>query len=149
MGPNLQDAGFTVYTPSGKYIMLFHPRAVSDERDSRIAEMEKMFHRFEALPEDWDSYGAPVPYPEAIDKARQILTVVIDLNLPDPWTAPGGDAGIGLQWETANVDLYIDIVPGEKTTYALTPKTGDSEDDGVLTEQNLAEVLRRFAALTT
>ena len=148
----LEDANLVYLASSGEYVMMetkaFHSQVVG-ERAQRINEMEAMLHRFMALPDNWDSYGATAPHDDAVKEARRILRTVISLDLPEPWTAPGGDAGIGLQWETDGADLYIDIVPGEDTTYALTPKTGASEEDGVLTKQNLTEVLRRFAALAT
>lgn len=151
--PSPRDADLVLVAPNDARIIvefkMLHGVEAPDERSRKIAEMEAMLHRFEELPENWNSYGAPAPYPEAIREARWILTTVINRGLPEPWTVPGGDAGVGLQWETTQANLYIDIVPGEETTYALTPKTGAPEEDGVLTEKSLSEVLRRFAELTT
>ena len=117
------------------------------KRSSRIADMDGMLRRFSELPENWDSYGGHAISPEAIEEARSILVAAIDLNLPDPWVAPGGDAGIGIQWDTDRIELYIDIVPKQQTTYVLAPKAGNTVTaDGVLTAENLDEVLRQFAA---
>ena len=120
------------------------------ERFRRIAEMEETLSRFSELPENWDSYGGHAISLDAIDEARGILTTAIKLNLPEPWVAPGGDAGIGIQWDTDRAELYIDIVPSEETTYALTPKAGHvGEADGVLTKENLLVVLSQLAESAT
>ena len=119
---------------------------VVDERSRRIAEVEEMLRKFSELPENWDSYGGHAISLDAIDEARSILTAAVNLNLPEPWVVPGGDAGIGIQWDTDLVELYIDVVPKEETTYALTPKAGTvDEADGVLTMGNLLEVLGQLA----
>ena len=149
------DAGFTFHTPSGEYIIAFHPQVPLTERDQRIAEMEKTFRRFEALPEEWDSYGGATISPTAISEARRVLTATINLNLPEPWTAPGGDGGIGIQWDLERIELYIDIVPGEVTTYLLTPlaedgsEIADAQIDAELTTDNLSEVLNKLAESTS
>ena len=116
-----------------------------NRRVQRIADMEQKLQRFSELPENWNSYGASAPTSAVIEEARKILTAVIDLGLSEPWVAPGGDGSIGLQWETDKAFLYIDIVPGEATTYFHSPKTeGIGESEGTLTPHNLHEVLRRF-----
>ena len=123
---------------------------VQDERSRRIAEMDDTLRSFSELPENWDSYGGHAISLDAIDEARSILAAAIKLNLPEPWVAPGGDAGIGIQWDTDRAELYIDIVPSDETTYALTPKTGHvGEADGVLTKENLLVVLSQLAESAT
>ena len=123
---------------------------ISDQWPRELVELEEMLARFSELPENWDSYGGSSISPGAIGEAKRILTAAINLGLPTPWVAPGGDAGIGIQWDTDKVDLYIDIVPGEETTYVFEPKeVGLNEDDGVLTMENQAEVLNRLAESAT
>ena len=123
---------------------------VTDRSFRQFMEMDGMLARFSDLPENWDSYGGSPISADAIAEARRILTAAIKLRLATPWVAPGGDAGIGIQWDTNRAELYIDIVPGEETTYVLTPKEGDlSEDDGFLTMANLAGVLNRLAESAT
>lgn len=119
----------------------------------RIGEMEGKLGRFAALEQGWDSYGAPPIDVGAIEEAREIWTALIERSLPDPWAAPGGDAGIGFQWDLKRVKFYIDIVPGEPTAYLLTPlnpdgsKYAEAQEKGELNQDNLTEVLGRFAGL--
>ena len=127
-----------------------HEKTVFDERPGRIIDMEETLRRFSELRENWDSYGGRAISPDAIAEARRILKAAINLNLPEPWVAPGGDAGIGIQWDTNRAELYIDVVPLEETTYALTPKAENvDEADGVLTMANLFGVLNQLAESAT
>ena len=120
-----------------------------DERSRHISKMEETLRHISELPDNWDSYEGSTISPAAVDEARQILMSAIDLNLPNPWVAPGGDAGVGIQWDTDQAELYIDIVPGEETTYVLTPKVGHlHEADGVLTTANLPRILIQLAKPT-
>ena len=117
-----------------------------DDRARRLLEMDALLRGFSELPEDWDSYGGYPISPDIIDEARKILAAGIYLNLPSAWAAPGGDGGIGIQWDSDQTELYIDIVPGEETTYALALKAENkAESEGVLTMANLSEVLRKLA----
>ncbi len=153
--PATVDRGtdLVVTTMNGERFVVEFKRQVStearEERSRRIAAMERLLRGYSELPENWNSYGAPAPAPKVIDEARKVLTAVIDLGLSEPWVAPGGDGSIGLQWETAQAFLYIDIVPGQETTYFHSPKTeGTDESEGTLTTDNLREVLRRFGEST-
>ena len=116
------------------------------ERLQRIAKVDATLRGFSKLPKGWDSYGGLAISLDAIDEARTILRTAISLDLPEPWVAPGGDAGIGIQWDTDRASMYIDVVPDEETTYVLTPKAAIvSEVDGVLTRENLLSVLSQLA----
>ena len=116
------------------------------DHTTQLADTEKLLQKFSELTENWNSYGGSPITPNIIAAARDILYAGINLNLPSAWTAPGGDGGIGIQWDTDTTELYIDIVPRENTTYSLTPKTGDQPGvTGVLTTENLSLVLGKLA----
>ena len=116
------------------------------KRFRQIIDMEEMLREFSELPDNWDSYGGRAVSLDAIEEAKSILRAAINLDLPEPWVAAGGDAGIGIQWDTNGLELYIDVVPGEETTYVLTRKEENfCEADGVLTVENLSRVLTQLA----
>ena len=143
-----------ISSEDGDLWLLSHPVVrdpeTADQMSRQFEEMNEMLARFSDLPENWDSYGGYPISAGAIKEARRILTAAIKLRLPTPWVAPGGDAGIGIQWDTNKAELYIDIVPGEETTYVMTPKGEDlSENDGVLTMANLVGVLHQLAESAT
>ena len=106
---------------------------------------ETLLQELSELRQNWNSYNSPPIAPGIIAEAREILTAGVSLNLPSAWVAPGGDGGIGIQWDTDRNELYIDIVPDEETTYVLTSKTGSrTTAEGVLTPANLPEVLSKL-----
>ena len=117
-----------------------------DQTHTQTDDSEETLNQLSALPANWNSYGAPPISPEAIAEARLILLSTASLNLPAPWLAPGGDAGVGIQWTTPRAELYIDIVPGQATTYDLTPTHGRQPvTEGILTTRNLPAVLSQLA----
>ena len=121
-----------------------------EKRSRRIIDMEEILRRFSELPENWDSYGGRAISLDVIDEASWILRAAINLDLPEPWVAPGGDGSVGIEWDIEGAELYVDVAPKEETTYLLTPKEGNiGETDGALTIKNLFRVLSQFAELAT
>ena len=119
-----------------------------DKRSHDIEAVEASLRKIADLPSCWDSYSAPRIVSSVVDEARSILLCVVGLGLPQPWVAPGADGGIGIQWDSEVAELYIDIVPGEPTSYLLTLNVGSSKEvevDEPLTLTNLSRVLTQFA----
>ena len=122
--------------------------AILDKRSHDIDAVEASLRKIADLPPNWDSYSAPRIASHVIDEARSILLCVAALGLPQPWVAPGADGGIGIQWDSEVAELYIDIVPGEPTSYLLTLNVGSSKEvevDEPLTLTNLSRILTQFA----
>ncbi len=82
-------------------------------------ELAERFHQIAELTENWNGYGAPPIEPVCIEDAIRIVKMGLAMGLPAPGIAPGGDAGIGIEWAAGQWELSIDIVPGGDTTYAL------------------------------
>jgi hypothetical protein len=61
----------------------------------------------QALPENWDSYGAPSIKKSLIEKVLQTLTNVMDEKSPVPSVVPLNDGGIQLEWHRHRQDLEI------------------------------------------
>ena len=132
---------------SNLWASLLGRTAVPDKRSYDIESVEESLRRIADLSPNWDSYNAPRIVSDVIDEAKSILLCVVALGLPQPWVAPGADGGIGIQWDTKVAELYIDIVPGEPTSYLLTLDVGSSEEaetDAPLTLTNLSRVLTQF-----
>ena len=133
---------------SNLWASLLGRTARPDKRSYDIEALEESLRRIADLHPSWDSYNAPRIASHVVDEAKGILLCVVALGLPQPWVAPGADGGIGIQWDTEVAELYIDIVPGEPTSYLLTLNVGSSKEvevDEPLTLTNLSRVLTQFA----
>ena len=98
-------------------------------------ELASQFRQFAGLEENWNGYGAPPIEPSCIADAIRIVKIGLAMGLSAPGVAPGGDAGIGIEWETERWELSIDLVPGGRTTYALDKLRPDGvteESDGAI-----------------
>ncbi len=75
------------------------------------------------LDEDWDGYGALSPRPEAVEAANDFLRSLLALtSLPEPDVMGSTEGGVLLEWETADVDLILEIEPlGTANAYVKTP----------------------------
>ena len=102
-------------------------------------KLANRFRQIAELAENWNGYGSPSIEPACIQDAVRIVKMGLSMGLPVPGVAPGGDAGIGIEWATDQWELSIDIVPGGGTTYALDKllpdgateeSEGTFEDDG-------------------
>ena len=103
------------------------------------------FRQISALPENWDSYGAPPIDEDALGSSAYIVQLGCELDLPLPAIAPGSDAGVGIEWDTEEGELYIDIAPENETTYALSRYGPEPEElEGTL--ENRGQISRILAS---
>ena len=67
-----------------------------------------------ALPENWDSYGAPpIPARSAVD-AFNLINAIGQLPLPNPGVVPTSDGRIQVEWHVRNIDLEIRTLGGNR-----------------------------------
>ena len=109
-----------------------------------LGRLEAKFDQIAKLEANWDSYGAPPIDDVSIAEARRLVIYGVEYGFPKPFIAPGSDAGVGIEWKTPYGDLYVDIIPGEKTTYALTVYASDEELDGYLEDIDFPQLLGRI-----
>ena len=110
-------------------------------------ELASRFRQFAGLEENWNGYGAPPADPGCIGDAIRIVKIGLAMGLSAPGVAPGGDAGVGIEWETERWELSIDLVPGGRATYALDklhPDGVTEESDGVIEDD---DQIRRIIGL--
>lgn len=113
------------------------------------AKITSKLDEIAGLERNWDSYDAPSIASDVIDEARSILMAVVGMGLPEPWVEPGADGGIGIQWNSDDAECYIDIEPGQQTTYIQDSGQSTTEEDAEapLTLQNLARILTEVGQL--
>ena len=113
------------------------------------SEAEKRLDHIAALTDNWDSYGAPPPWPESVERARRLIR----LFQKPPAVTVGGLGNVQLEWygEGFEVELYVDheareldvlaVVASSKseTPEAHSPATAETRE--AVTQQR--EVLER------
>lgn len=63
------------------------------------------------LPENWDGYGSlPIQQP-AIEQSADVLSILSNLDLPDPQIFPVPGGGVQLEFRQASRELEIEILP--------------------------------------
>lgn len=97
------------------------------------------------LEPDWDSYGAPRVDSEAILRALQTLSVLLDnVDGPPPIVVPTSAGDVQLEWHQGGVDLEIRCSrAGAFSIYFFDHGTGREEEVGNID----SDVLDRFAAI--
>jgi len=120
---------------NGGYTMTPTETALLRDAAELPDELATRFQQIAGLAENWNGYGAPPVDSDCITDAIRIIKIGLAMGLPAPGVAPGGDAGIGIEWETEHWELSIDQVPGGHTTYALDklhPDGATEESDGAI-----------------
>lgn len=109
--------------------------------------LEDLFCKIERLPENWNSYGAAQISQWAIAEARKIVNDGMGLGLGVPAISPASGASVGIEWQTDNTDLVIDVDPQEGITYLIVDRNSGAEIEGELNADNRFEVLRKVTGL--
>ena len=110
-------------------------------------QLEALFQEIEELPEDWNSYGAARISRWSITEARSITDEGMGLGLPVPAVSPASGASVGIEWQTSNADLIIDVDPQQGITYLIVDRASGIEIEGELNAGNRSEVLRKVIGL--
>ncbi len=79
------------------------------------------------LQENWDGYGAAVPVPEAIDLAKEFVTLLASLRLglephKDVFVSPGRDGSVLIEWDDAHTEHELEINPDGSLGFLHTDK---------------------------
>lgn len=96
--------------------------------------------RFSELKPDWDSYGAKVPTPQALDAAARYLKILVGTYAPFAgdrampfWVSPLPNGGVQLEWRGPEAELEIEVDPEGRLGYLLQeghgPDAKYEEDD--------------------
>ena len=110
-------------------------------------ELETLFREIAELPENWNSYGAAPISSWSISEARKIISEGMGTGLPVPDISPASGSSVGIEWETANAELVIDVDPRDGITYFISDKVTGEEVEGELTASNRSEVLHQVLGL--
>ena len=88
------------------------------------------FSEIQCLPENWDSYGAPVVKNELVQKALYLLGLVMEQNSPVPAVVPLSDGGVQLEWHRRKQDLEIVFTADRQPHYFYRNLETAEESEG-------------------
>jgi hypothetical protein len=63
-----------------------------------------------SLAEDWDSYGAPVPAPESIARAKEAIGKLRFSQLLPEIVAPSAEGGVSIYFSTGSQKAFIEFL---------------------------------------
>jgi hypothetical protein len=66
-----------------------------------------------ALPDGWDSYGAPRVNRTTLQEAVQVLYSTAQMATPTPALVPTSRGGLQLEWHAHGMDIEVYLTPGE------------------------------------
>ena len=111
-------------------------------------DLAERFEWITQLTDNWDSYGAPPIDRYSIQEAADMVKVGVELGLPTPFVAPGGDAGVGIEWKNERGELVIDLIPDADVTYFLSNRRPDgSEEESEGTIESAVQVRQLLVQL--
>ena len=110
-------------------------------------QLEGLFREIEGLPENWNSYGAARISSWSIVEARKIVNEGMGLGLLAPAVSPASGGSVGIEWQTDNAELVIDVDPQQGVTYLVVERASGAEIEGELNADNQSEVLRKAMGL--
>jgi hypothetical protein len=85
-----------------------------------------------ALPQNWDTYGAPSIKADTIITGIKVLADVMRPNSPLPVFVPTSLGGCQLEWHTSRHDLEIEIAPGGDISVFFRDRQRGIEGEGDL-----------------
>ena len=83
------------------------------------------------LEDDWDGSGSPPITPSAVECARALLVALEIDDPPEPQIVPVPGGGLQIEWESAERELEIEILPSGAIEY-LTVEKGLVEEENHL-----------------
>ena len=102
----------------------------------------------QALPTDWDSYGAsPIPR-SVIEDALGVLHRFTDEDTPPPALVPTSSGSVQIEWHQAGVDIEVYVREDESVTYWFRDRSANQEREGDLVSDpaGFVTALRRVTA---
>lgn len=97
------------------------------------------------LPDNWDGYGALSVDYMAQKIAVNLLTGLMKFEIPRPDILPTANGGVALEWETAQINLALEINP-YRDIRACIWSSSDGELEGPI-EYLVSDVINAFNEL--
>ena len=127
------------------------PIAAGETQCDWLPFIEKQLDAVAALPDGWDSYGAPCPDVHLIESGRGLIRCLAQVNdLPRPHVNPTPAGGVQFEWEAGGRYFEIEIVGERAAEYLYCDDAAGTEETGNLfEEESLEQVLAYIYSVGT
>lgn len=108
-----------------------------------LPEVRRQLAAITALPNGWDSHGAPSPDPKKLAAARGLLECLCEnADLPKPHVNPTPSGGVQFEWEVGPRYFELEVVAERAATYLYCDDAAGVEETGDVFElESLKSVL--------
>lgn len=120
---------------------------VRNMADGLDLSLSRRLIEISSLSPGWDGYSAPQVSIDIIDRATQLLLVIMIIGrgrFPLPFVAPLPDGGLELEWETETGKELILVLSPERPGIEFLFNQGSFEETGVTDGQGIEVLVRRF-----
>ncbi|MBN1590108.1 MAG: hypothetical protein JW888_11380 [Pirellulales bacterium] len=110
-----------------------------------LPEITKQLEAIEALPDGWDSHGAPSPDSRKLKAARGLLCSLCEVpDLPQPYVNPTRNGGVQFEWEVGQRYFELEVVGERAATYLYRDDVAHREETGDVFELESLECVLRY-----
>jgi len=89
---------------SPEELLVAHRASWFRQSAGRLAELAE-------LKTGWDSYGARAPSQQTVRDGIALLTLFVDLGVPQPHVSPTTIGGIQFEWDVRGLELELELLP--------------------------------------
>lgn len=99
---------FVIIKADPEHIHTFTVKAAGEEPAWLVPTLQSLGEML-ALPDNWDSYGAPRIGLSSIVSAIELLSITMRPETPAPLVVPTTRGGLQLEWHTRGIDLEVEV----------------------------------------
>jgi hypothetical protein len=128
--------------------MYFVVQGVGDVGPPWLAPVVSAVGRFLKLPDNWDSYGAPMIDHDKVIFGLNLLLATLDPQSPAPTVVPTPSGSVQFEWHRQGMDIEVEVVTaGKINLYYENSTTGSCEESTLASDfRRLATVLHELAS---
>ncbi len=107
--------------------------------------VRKQLRAIAALPEGWDSYGAPRPKASLLKGARNLIDSLSQApELPMPYVNPTRKGGVQFEWEVGDRYFELEVVAERAATYYWRDHSRAEQEEGTVFEGNPLDTVLEY-----
>lgn len=133
-----------------KVLTFSKPRArytLTDEKSSKLTEVDEKLGSLCALQENWDGYGGRTIAFENAQFARLLMKWFFDAGIEDvPFIIPGTDGTLQLEWHYEDYSLEIDVEKPYKS-HVLIARPNSKEYEEFIMEYDLTITIKNLHSI--